>query len=290
MKIQSLSIVVPNKKCINNCAFCVSKMHTEDYKNQLEDNNRFFDLYIDDYKKRLLFARDNGCNTVILTGDTEPQQNKEFLKLFGTLNDSLPQPFRKVELQTTGVVLDDAYLRFLRNHVGVSTISVSMSNIFDSRANAKINGTPKALQVDIDKLCAEIKRYDFNLRVSVNMTSFYDNKHPFAIMSRLKELGADQVTFRKLYTAGKNTPQAKWIAENKPAKSTLTGITSFIQSTGKPIRLLEYGQTLYSVMDMATVVDNDCMAKEVKEELKYVILRPDCKLYSQWDDKASLIF
>lgn len=27
-----------------------------------------------------------------------------------------------------------------------------------------------------------------------------------------------------------------------------------------------------------------------KEELKYVILRPDCKLYSKWDDKGSLIF
>lgn len=34
MKIQSLSVVVPNQKCINNCAFCVSKMHTEDYTNQ----------------------------------------------------------------------------------------------------------------------------------------------------------------------------------------------------------------------------------------------------------------
>ena len=91
LEIQSLSVVVPNKKCINNCAFCVSKMHKEEYKNQFEDNNRFFDLYLKDYKRRLMFARDNGCNTVMLTGDSEPQQNKEFLKLFGMINDSLPK-------------------------------------------------------------------------------------------------------------------------------------------------------------------------------------------------------
>ena len=32
------------------------------------------------------------------------------------------------------------------------------------------------------------------------------------------------------------------------------------------------------------------MAKTPKREYKYLILRPNCKLYSQWDDPASLIF
>ena len=38
MNIQSLSVVVPNKSCVNNCAFCVSKMHCDSYKNQMDDN------------------------------------------------------------------------------------------------------------------------------------------------------------------------------------------------------------------------------------------------------------
>lgn len=46
---------------------------------------------------------------------------------------------------------------------------------------------------------------------------------------------------------------------------------------------------------MAVVVDDDCMAKgklpdAEKDAYKYLILQPDCKLYSQWDDPASLIF
>ena len=47
--IQSLSIVVPNRKCINNCAFCVSKMYPDEYRNQMDENLPFFDLYFKDY-------------------------------------------------------------------------------------------------------------------------------------------------------------------------------------------------------------------------------------------------
>ena len=137
MNIQSLSVVVPSAKCINDCAFCVSKMHKEEYKNQLDSNKPFYDLYQKDYLKRLEFARDNGCNTVMLTGNSEPQQNRPFLEKFGLLNEQLDKPFRWIEIQTTGVLLDDGYLRFLRNHVGVSTISISLSS-FDGEENAKI--------------------------------------------------------------------------------------------------------------------------------------------------------
>ena len=35
MNIQSLSIVVPNNSCINKCAFCVSRMHCDDYTNDI---------------------------------------------------------------------------------------------------------------------------------------------------------------------------------------------------------------------------------------------------------------
>ena len=33
------------------------------------------------------------------------------------------------------------------------------------------------------------------------------------------------------------------------------------------------------------------MSKRInKDAVKYLILRPNCKLYSKWDDKGSLIF
>ncbi len=290
MKIQSLSVVVPNQKCINNCAFCVSKMHTEDYTNQKEGNDRFYDLYERDYVKRLEFARDNGCNTVVLTGNSEPQQNRGFLKIFGTLNNHLSKPFRKIDLQTTGVLLDDEYLRFLRNHVGVNTIALSMSDMFSDGNNAKINGTPEHLAVDIEHLCSEIKRYDFNLRLSLNLTDVYNNKRAEEIFRRAKELKADQLTFRELYSSGLGTPQDEWIERHAVSSHVLEEIKQFIRQNGRPLRIMEYGQTLYSVREMSVIVDDDCMSTALKEDIKYLILRPDCKLYSNWDDKGSLVF
>ena len=66
MNIQSLSVCVPTVKCTNNCKFCCSAGHNDiQYKN----NNM-----PDEFFKRLQFARDNGCNVAILTGECEPLQ------------------------------------------------------------------------------------------------------------------------------------------------------------------------------------------------------------------------
>lgn len=288
MVIQSLSVVVPTKHCINNCKFCVAHMHDEPYKNQLDCNLPFYDLYQRDYLKRLEFARDNGCNTVMLTGNGEPQQNRPFLETFGTLNNQLDKPFRWIEMQTTGTLLNDGYLRFLRNHVGVSTISLSL-NSFDNAENAAV--CEMKSPVDIHWLCSEIKRYDFNLRLSINLTKSFETMTPADIIDKARNyFGADQITFRVLYTSGNDTDQDAWIAQNGAGAEYIQRVRSFIRMYGKPLGELEFGGTKYSLGGMSTVLDDDCMAKAPKREYKYLILRPNCKLYSQWDDPASLIF
>lgn len=290
MVIQSLSVVVPAKRCINRCEFCVACMRDEPYKNQLDENNRFYDLYLRDYQRRLAFARDNGCNTVMLTGNCEPQQNREFLKTFSLLNQGLSKPFRWISMQTTGTLLDAAYLRFLRNHVGVSTLSISLAS-FDSDVNAAV--THMAKPVDIGFLCSEIKRYDFNLRLSVNLTKEIAGNWPDVdkMLAYCREtLGADQITFRVLYSSGLDTPQDRWIAENAASPEYIGKIKNYIAEHGTVLGKLVFGATKYSVHGISTVIDDDCMSQTAKEEYKYLILRPNCKLYSRWDDPASLIF
>lgn len=286
MQIQSLSVVVPNKQCINNCPFCVSKMHKKEYKNQLNENLPFYDLYLKDYLKRLEFARDNGCNTIMLTGDSEPQQNRQFLMTFGLLMQIMKNPFRWIEMQTTGVLLDKNYLRFLRNHVGVNTISLSISS-FDNNLNNTIIRTK--IPIDIKNLCSEIKLYDFNLRLSINLHCFFDNE-PKEYFTTAQELGADQITFRKLYANGDN-PQSAWIERNQINDFSFNKLKDYVISNGRFLEYLPFGQAKYSVRGISTVIDDDCMnTKERKDDLKYLILREDCKLYSKWDDKGSLVF
>jgi hypothetical protein len=291
MKIQSLSLVVPARKCINNCRFCVAGMVEEDYENMWSKDNLYWHLYEEDFIKRLEFARDNGCNTIMLTGNCEPQQNREFLKDFGTINKKiLTQPFRIIEMQTTGATIDDSYLYFLRHHVGVNTISLSMS-AFDNAVNRNYNNTKEDWTVDIKYLCSRIKQYRFNLRLSLNMTDAYNDWNAARIFTYAQEeLLADQITFRVLYDSGLGTEQDRWIKEHRCRETLVDEIRTFIKANGNPLERLEFGSLKYSVNGMSVVLDEDCMSVEAKESLKYLILRPDCKLYSKWDDKGSLIF
>lgn len=290
MRIQSLSVSVPSKRCINDCAFCVSKMNHSKYPNMMDENLPFYDLYQKDYIQRLEFARDNGCNTIMITGDCEPQQNRAFLERFGTINNMLSKPFRWIEMQTTGVLIDDPYLRFLRNHVRVSTISVSCSS-FDSLMNARYNGTREDLKVDLVSLCKAIKKYDFNLRLSVNMTDEFEKMGVKEIFKYAKgSLCANQITFRKLFLSGSDTPQDEWIKQHGASDDFLSEVKDYIVLNGRPLERLEFGAIKYSINGMSTVFDDDCMSTEVKEELKYLILRENCKLYSHWDDEASIVF
>jgi len=296
MKIQSLSICVPAKKCINNCKFCCVKMHESEYKDQITGNLRFTDLYEEDYIKRMEFARDNGCNTCMLTGDVEPQQNVPFLKAFGTMNHKLEKPFRSIEIQTTGAFVDDEMLRFFRNHVGITTISLSVSCLINDEVNREIIGM-KDKNFNLEHLCSEIKKYDFNLRLSLNVTGWLMDGRKLdvnEIFNRCKELGADQVTFRQMYTSGTNSEEDMWLSKNVHEYILTLFFPSLyeeIKKNGKYLDTLEYGSDRYDYRDMSVVVDDDCMSKKInKDAIKYLILRPNCKLYSKWDSKASLIF
>jgi sulfatase maturation enzyme AslB (radical SAM superfamily) len=295
MEIQTLSIVVP-AGCPNRCRFCVSRLHDDDeYVNQIEKNRRFKHLYRSDYIARLAFARDNGCNTIIYTGDGEPILNMNFLESISGWNRELEHPFRWMELQTSGVTLNDEKLRWLRNEIRVANISLSLSSIWSDDENANYNTTPEKLKVNIKQLCDEIKRYDFNLRLSLNMTDYYNGKSAEDIFKQVSELKANQVTFRVLYY--KSNPQTdeekninNWIKKHRCDDDTLANIWDYVKNKGRRLERLPFGAVRYSVHEISTVIDDDCMNVEAKEALKYLILRPDCKLYTKWDDFGSRLF
>ena len=294
MQIQSLSIVVPTEKCVNNCAFCVRKQHREDYgQNRMAFNNPEIHKAIEDYKKRLAYARDNNCNAVMLTGDAEPTQNRAFLTLFGLLNESLSKPFRHISIQTAGAFLDQNYIEFLRDHVGVNTVSLSISSfVYDTNAEY----TRAKARINIQNLCAKIKEAGLNLRISLNMTDHIygdEQPDPATIFKYVNHyLGADQITFRVLYSDQSNPdcPQNQWIKEHAATPEYIESIKNYIREHGRPLEILAFGQTRYDVDGISTVLDDDCMSTQAKAELKYLVLRPNCKLYTKWNSTASLLF
>jgi hypothetical protein len=276
-------------------------MHDNPYE------NHFDEIQI---RKRIKYAANNGVNTLILTGTGEALQNKAFLTKLANVLDKEHHPFPNVELQTSGVMLMDQneFGEFvnvsLLKRLGVNTISLSVSDIFDSPNNWRIIGSPAKYRPSLSELCGFIKENHFNIRLSLNMTNVYDEKSPEQILRACKSLGADQITFRKLYHSDDNSPQTQWVKENAcdykaisklelhiTGKTRPTGKTTIGSDPhGKPLYRLPFGAMVYSIMGMSVAIDDDCMSKNEIDSLKYVILRENGKLYCQWDDEGSLIF
>ncbi len=316
MKIQSLSIHVPTSGCVNKCKFCVAEQHKYNFSNLITKSlSELKVLYKNDYLKRMEFARDNGCNTVMLTADGEVLMNEDFLTTFGEMNKTLERPFRKIELQSSGYKLTDSILKWLRRDIGVNTISLSI-NSFDSIKNWEAQGACRGHGREIDSLCKLIKLLGFTLRLSLNISDQFRELDPSAMLKTCKSLGADQVTFRKLYSSGEGE-EHKWMTDHA-FKSTafphfkeqtrdppfyggirttngylwwFNQLSRYITKNGRALQKLPFGAIKFDVDEMSVVVDTNCMdSEEISEDLKYMILRPNCKLYSHWDTKGSLIF
>jgi hypothetical protein len=308
MNIQSISIVVPTKGCVNKCKFCVSRMHENPYEDCFES----FQI-----EKRIKWAVMNGVNTCILTGTGEALQNYKFLSNLHRIFKKMDYPFPNVELQTSGVLLmEGAEEDFAGNgmyypnisilkDLGVNTISVSVSDPFDDENNMRIIGVAPKLQFKLIDLCKFIREQGFNLRLSLNMTNAFDDIAPVNLFLHLTNFKPNQITFRKLWHGvDMRLEQTKWVAENSCKGETLNAINEYVAGKnyfkgnvrelelgeGKALYQLPFGATVYSLWGMSTVVDNNCMSKDETEKLKYVILRENGKLYCQWDDDGSLIF
>lgn len=308
MNIQTISIVVPTKGCVNQCPFCVSCMHDSPYEDQWSEPQMI---------KRIRYAVMNNVTTCIITGTGEPFQNKKFLNKLLMLFRRMDFPFPNVEFQTTGIFLSQTskdfdnfvhkkgeppiypYITILEG-LGVNTVSLSVANIFDDDENNKIMGVPKNLQFKLRDLISLLKSRGFNIRLSLNMLKEYDNCEAEDIIKRCKDLDADQITFRTMYCPKANfTPQSNWVNQNSASSLTIKRVKEFVQGTpisghqdgcGRLLYQLPFGPFVYSVYGMSVVMDDNCMGKESSITLKYVILRENGKLYSQWDDEGSLIF
>jgi hypothetical protein len=273
-------------------------MHGGDYYNQYGNLETCAD-YVNSLRNALEFARDNGCNTCMLTGNNEPQQDLNFLKVFALVNKSLRKPFRNIEMQTSGALMSDEMLSFLKDFVGVTTIAVSVACLDDAETNlSMVRSCDKSL--DIRTLCGRIKAHGFNLRVCLNMNDHmiseggsvdYKVNRIFELCS---ELCADQITVRKLWQSDESGEEEKlWITRNVTFSTSdvIKEINSRIKKNGKFLDVLEYGASRYDYKGFSVVTDLDSMAQEAhKESIKYLIFRPDGHLYSKWDTKASLIF
>lgn len=307
INVQSCSIDVPGG-CPNKCKCCVSELHKSKkfMNNCLKDldNITEYDRIFRQYRDRLAYIREK-TDTVVLTGTaSEPVFNKQFLRFFGQVNQSLATPFYNVEIQSAGIGMDEETLSLL-DDIGVKTVALSLFSMDDVKNN-EVQQSPKKLYYNIRELCARIKEWGFNLRVCYNLNiegyGFGADVHGMGggpkypdliprLMYFAKSVEADQITLRKLYHNNDDSiPETVWVKENQLSGSFFGMLKQYIKEYGTYKRTLDFGADLYTIDGMSTVLDNDCMGKEEGNGLKYLILRRDIKIYSDWDDEGSLVF
>jgi len=222
VEVQSLSICVPGK-CVNNCAYCVSQMHESPYQDRVKTELIEYTYStpaelpraLKDYYKRLKFGRDNGTNSIVITGSCEPLQHKSFLRMFASLNGMLPSPYLSIDLQTTGVFLTDANLDWLRDEIGVTTIALSIADIFDRQRNFDLQVVPEKLRFNIVDLCDKIREKGFTLRLCLNLTDVYKDCPPENLFAAAHQMGAEQLVLRQMFAeTGGTTEKDNWIREH----------------------------------------------------------------------------
>mgnify|MGYP003604645666 CR=1 FL=1 len=298
MKIQSLSILVP-APCTNRCPFCVSRMNTNIQINCLPKSHIYDFLERGEIKEysnikawmeRLEYVSNLDVHSLMLTSTGEAMLNLDFIRFFGKINRKLNKPFKFIELQTSGININDNTIPVLMKS-GVKTISLSVSSL-DSRENRECNNPDERRHVvNIDEVCDSIKSNGMNLRMSINLNKMVEEMSFPEIFHRLVELGANQVIFRKLYSSGNpELEQNKWIKENTVSDNYLTKLSNYITTRGVIIDKNFLGIPRYGINGISTVLDEDCMNQQVADNYRYLILKPDCHLYTKWQEPASLLF
>jgi len=170
---------------------------------------------VGDFYRRLVFARDNGTNFVVLTGQLEPMQNRAFLQFFAAMNAALPSRFEAIEIQTTGVFLDEAGLDFLQDEIGVTTVALSIADLSSRKNNFDLQGTPEKLRFDLVDLCDRIKARNLTLRICANLTDCYHTMLPGEFLAMVGQLGADQLVLRQMFAeSGGTTEKDEWVRQH----------------------------------------------------------------------------
>jgi hypothetical protein len=183
-------------------------------------------------------------DTCVLTGTGEVLQNTKFLEKLYIIFKKLGHPFPNIELQTTGVMLFDAehYISgesgqeinvyhnlTLLKKLRVNTISLSISDIFNNENNNHIIGVPDKLKFKLPEMVHSLKMFGFNVRLSLNMLNTLDGIEPERIFKYAKTLGADQISFKRMYYNNElEYAQNDWIRENMCQERTINDIKDYV--------------------------------------------------------------
>jgi hypothetical protein len=292
MNIHSMSISIPAGHglplCNAACPFCISRL-----TGKAEKWNTGILQWTAKFKNACSFCRNNGVNTLLITGKGEP-----FINIRDSLSACLiaREYFSIIEIQTNGSLCTEENLINLLNK-GLTTLAISISHP-DPEENSRLINLKEV--VDYKKISGIANSLGLIVRVSFNLSRVWDYKNK-KIIDWVKEIlndgsvKADQYTFRiidvpPVAEIKDYTKIAGWIRKNKLNDKELDKINRYVQDNGIFIRKLNWGASIYDVNGFSVAIV-DCLQKPTgnDDDIRSVIFMPNAHVYSSWELKGSIL-
>lgn len=287
--MSTLTAYIPGR---NNYNFGFLPSYKGEKVYSIQDDIANRNLNLISYRDRMEFAREQGCDTLLIRGYGEPLLNKTYLEMVTTLNKQLKNPFINIELKTNGSSLiteDSNDFNFL-NGTNIKTIVLYLTCFDDFKHHRLVTeGSSNEPTMEINTVCNEIKNHNYNLRLEVYLTRWLEYLTLEDLMKSCKELGADQFTLCEMPEFDGEDEVNKWIQENScKSGPTVARIKEVIPQL-TPIGVTSKGYNIYSVNDMSFIFKSEDELKKEKNNNDLYLL-PNAKLYRQADNLGSLVF
>ena len=287
MKIGTFTIVCGNARCNASCPCCVSKMTppAEDVK---EVNWRNFGIACQ-------FAKESGATTALITGKGEPTLAQSLL---GTYIREARKHFCFIELQTNGIIFEDAYgLKMAKEWYDDGLTLVSISILHPLVAPNSQAMRPNGPQYNPWKIANDLHEIGLSVRMNLTMTTLLSDGIPVMTplhnFGRFIDLGRDneieQLTARPVNMPdGCDNAVAEWVKTHQ-----IEGIDRMCQDylmmkVATPLLNLGHGATVYDCQGQNICINNCLTESKDPNDIRQLIFMSNGIFYS-WQYKGARI-
>lgn len=294
-KVQTLSIIAGSQACDARCAYCVSKMTTDEGMAQKPEK-----INVNRLKRAFEYATGGQTETAMITGKGEPvlfpDHITEYLNYLLKFEKSTGHKIHEKELQTNGIRIAEGAVDNLLNiwrAANLQTIAVSIVH-YDPNVNREIFVPYRKNYIELPALITKLHEADFSVRLAcVLIKGGIDNSRKLiGLIQFAKDHGVEQLTIRSVNKPldARNLEVAKWVDEHKLDPGQLEDINTYLSENGTVVKTFPFGGTVYSIFNVRhqNVCSTTSLTKDPypKNYLRQLIFYPGGRIAKDWTEKG----
>lgn len=289
--VPTLNFVVGNKTCNMSCAYCVSKMT----KGGISKETHLPGLWYKNLRLAFNVANKYDSDTILLTGKGEPTLWKsDIIKIvsLGSEKNFI------TELQTNGVLLDEAYCSILEE-VGLNTIAISRV-VIDTNENNRICSPVIHNSPNLHYIIPKIQSYGINVRVTfVAMEGYNDSverieetcswaSHWHVKQITIRRMGMPDI--RSLEDVEEAIHMRDFVSINSISDLRWKKIIDTFMEKYNVMRVFDWGSISWDIGGVQCLIADCLTVPGLDGTIRYLIYSSDGHLRYSWEHESSIIF